>query len=255
MKRSIYSIALGLAIIAISSCTKVDNYDGPDQTLQGTVTDNSTGQSIQGEIGDGANSTRIKLLETSWSANPTAQYLGVHQDGTYINTKIFKATYKMTAEGPFVPMVQTSPVVDQSQTVNVNGGTTTVNFSVEPLLRLAWVGQPVINADGTLSVQVKVTRGTTNALFQQAVTEIWLFVNPSQYVGNNINDANKTGKYTGDLNAAVANGTTITLTTGNGVLPAGALATGRDWYIRVGARTNYNLKQYNYTDVRKVVVP
>src|SRR3569623_611274 len=185
MKRFLNSIALGLAVTAITSCTKVDNYNAPDQTLQGTVTDSGTGQAIQGEIGDGANSTRIKLLETSWSSNPTAQYLGVHQDGTYINTKIFKTTYKMTAECLFVLMVQTSPSVDHSQTVVVNGGTTTVNFSVEPLLRLTWVGQPVINADGTLSVQVKVTRGTNNDLFQQGVTDIWLFVNPSQYVGNN----------------------------------------------------------------------
>jgi hypothetical protein len=251
MKRLISNIALGLAIIAASSCTKVDNYNAPDQTLQGSIIDAANGQHIQGEIGDGANSNRIKLLEVSYNSNPTPQYLGVHQDGTYINTKVFAATYKMTAEGPFVPMVQTSPVVDQSQTLDVKGGTTNVDFKVEPLLRVEWVGSPVLNANGTITVQVKVTRGTANTLFQNNITDISLFVNSSVYVGNNINDASRTARLTYTGNAANASlGTTLTLTTAGG-----ALITGRDYYLRVGARTDYSLKQYNYNEPKLVTVP
>lgn len=251
MKRILNYIALGLFIISAASCTKTDNYDGPDQTLQGSITDTGTGQPVQGEIGDGANSSRIKLLEISWSANPTPQYLGVKQDGTYINTKIFAATYKISAEGAFVPMVQTTPAVDQSQTLDVKSGTTNVDFKVEPLLRVDWVGTPTLNANGTITVQVKVTRGTANALFQNNITDVSLFVNTSQYVGNNVNDASRTARITYTGNAANATlGTTLTLTTVGGALP-----TGRDYYLRVGARTDYGLKQYNYTDIKKVVVP
>ncbi|MES2276535.1 MAG: DUF3823 domain-containing protein [Bacteroidota bacterium] len=251
MKRILNHIALGLLMITAASCTKTDDYKGPDQTLQGTISDVATGQNVQGEVGDGANSNRIKLLEISYSANPTPQYLGVMQDGTYNNTKIFAATYKIDAEGPFVPQVQTTPVVDQSQTLEVKGGNTTVNFKVEPLLRVDWVGTPVLNANGTITVQVKMSRGTTNALFQNNITDIALFVNTSQYVGNNINDASRTARtsYTGNAANAVL-GTTLTLTTVGGALPAS-----RDYYVRVGARTDYGLKQYNYTGVLKVVVP
>jgi hypothetical protein len=251
MKRIFNYIALGLLVISAASCTKTDNYDGPDQTLQGSITDVSTGQRVQGEIGDNANSNRIKLLEISWSANPTPQYLGVKQDGSYVNTKVFKGTYKITAEGPFVPMVQTSPVVDQTQTVEVQGGTTNVDFKVEPMLRVEWVGTPVLNANGTITVQAKFSRGTANALFQNNITDIAVFVNTSQYVGNNINDGARTTRvsYSGNTaNAAI--GTTITLTTSGGALP-----TGRDYYVRVGARTDYGLKQYNYNEPKMVTVP
>jgi len=251
MKRVLKHIALGLIIVTAASCTKTDNYKAPDQTLQGTITDVGNGQNVQGEIGDAANSSRIKLLEISYSSNPTPQYLGVMQDGTYVNTKIFAATYKISAEGAFVPMVQTTPVVDQSQTVVVKGGTTAVNFQVEPLLRVSWVGTPVLNANGTITVQVTVTRGTTNALFQNNITDVSLFVNTSEYVGNNINDASRTARITYTGNAANTTlGTTLTLTTVGGALP-----TGRDYYLRVGARTDYGLKQYNYTDVKKLAVP
>ena len=252
MKRIFNYIALSVAIIAATSCTKTDNYPAPDQTLQGSIIDVGTGQKLQSEVsGDNGSGTRIKLLEISWSANPTPLYLATKQDGTYINTKVFAATYKVTAEGAFVPMVQTTPVVDQSQTIELKGGSATVDFKVEPMLRVEYVGEPVINANGTITVQAKFTRGTANALFQNNITDIALWVNTSEYVGNNINDGLRTARisYTGNT-ANAALGTTVTLTTAGGALPAS-----RDYYIRVGARTDYGLKQYNYTPVKKVVMP
>lgn len=245
MKSLLNNIALGLAIIAASSCTKLDNYKAPDQTIQGTITD-ASGAPLQSESGV---TTRIKLLESSYSDNPTPQYLAVHQDGTFINTKLFAATYKVTAEGPFVPMVQTSPAVDQTQTVELKGGTTTVNFKVEPLLKVEWVSGPTVNADKTITAQVKISRGTPNPLFQNNITDVTLFINTSQYVGNNIYDNSHFGRlsYTGNAANAILN-TTLTLTTGGtALLP-------KDYFVRVGARTDYGLKQYNYTDVRMVTV-
>jgi hypothetical protein len=252
MKRILYYIAFGLAAVTAGSCTKTDNYPAPDQVLQGTITDLATGQNIQSEVsGDNGSGTRIKLLETSWSSNPTPLYLATKQDGTYINTKVFAATYKISAEGAFVPLVQTGATpVDQSQTVEVKGGTTTVNFKVEPFLRVEWVGSPVLNANGTITVQVKVTRGTANAAFQNNISDITLFVNSSPYVGNNNYDNRYVAKltYTGNAANAVL-GTTLTLTTTGGVLPK------KDYYLRVGSRTDYGLKQYNYSEPKMVTVP
>ena len=251
MKRTFYNIALALAVVTAGSCTKIDNYKGPDQTLQGTIIDAGTGLKLQSEVsGDNGSGTRIKLLETSWSSNPTPLYLATKQDGTYINTKVFAATYNISAEGAFVPLVQTGAnPVDKSQNVEVKGGTTTVNFSVEPFLRVEWVGDPVLNSNGTITAQCKITRGTANPAFQNNITDVTLFINSSPYVGNNIYDARYVAKITYSGSAANAIlGTTLTLTTTGGALPK------KDYYLRVGARTNYGLKQYNYNEPKLVAV-
>jgi len=252
MKKTFFYIALGLALVAANSCRKLDNYPGPNAMLQGQVIDTLTGKHLQSEVsGDNGNGTRIKLLETSWSDNPTPLYLATKQDGTYSNTKIFAATYVMTAEGAFVPMVQTTPVgVDRSQTVVVKPGVNTVNFEVEPFLEVAWVGDPVLNANGTITARCKVTRGTDNPAFQQNVTDLWLFLSPTEYVGNN----NYDNHYSVHIAFAGITGNdilgdTVTLTTVGGSLPP------KDYFLRIGSRIDYGLKQYNYSEPLKLNVP
>ncbi|HVW98361.1 MAG TPA: DUF3823 domain-containing protein [Mucilaginibacter sp.] len=254
MKKIIYSMALSIAAIVTCSCHKIDNYPAPSETLQGNIVNIRTGKNVQSELaGNNGNGTRIKLLEISWSSNPTPLYLSGKQDGTYINTKVFAATYKMTAEGAFVPMVQTDgsgqTTVDQSQIVKVQGGTTTVNFKVDPFLEVEWVGEPVLNSDGTITVQCKVNRGTTDPNFQQDITDLWLFVSPTEYVGNNNYDPRYSTHvaYAGTTGDAIT-GNTITLTTSGGALPK------KDLYLRIGSRINYGLKQYNYNEVKVVTV-
>lgn len=58
------------------------------------------------------------------------------------------------------------------------------NYFVEPLLRVQWVGEPVLKDDGTFEVQVKITRGTDNPDYQQPLEEAWLFVSQIDYVSN-----------------------------------------------------------------------
>lgn len=258
MKSIIYSVALGLAIISASSCKKFDNYDGPDQTLQGRIIDVNTGQPMQSDLsGDagGSAGTRIKLLETSWSSNPTPLYLATKIDGTYINTKVFAATYNISAEGAFVPLVQTAatPPVNNSKNVEVKGGITTVDFTVEPLLEVEWVGEPVLNANGTITAQAKITRGTAKTAFQGNVTDLWLYTSPTPYVGSVA--ASYDNRFAGHITYTGTNGnallgTTITITTllTNGALPK------KDWYIRLAARTDYGGKLYNFSNVKMVVV-
>ncbi|NHA05342.1 DUF3823 domain-containing protein [Mucilaginibacter sp. HC2] len=249
MKTIFYSIALSVLVAATSSCSKVDNYAAPDVTLKGVVTDAATGKSVQTEQGSG---TRIKLLEISWSSNPTPFYISSFQDGTYTNTKLFAGKNVISAEGPFVPMVQVDnngkTIVDKSQTVDVKG-VTTVNFSVDPFLRIDWVGDPVLNADGTITTSFKITRGTSDPNFQQDVSDVAVFVNSNKYVGNN----NFDNRYTPTLSGSNANssvGKTISLTTIGGPLPGK-----RQYFIRVAARIAYGLNYYNYTDVKVVTVP
>jgi len=243
MKKIFYYSALCLAIAITSSCSKVDNYPAPSDTLTGSTIDEATGKTLQTEVGGGG--TRVKLLETSYSANPVPIYFQSKQDGTFNNTKVFAATYKVSVEGPFVPIVQTdnsgTVVSDSSQTV-VLKGSATVNFKVQPFLRVEWVGTPVVNADKSVTVQVKITRGTNIPAYQLDVTNINLYVSNTQYDGSNNYDPRYSTltSYNGSTGTALL-GQTISITTTGGALPD------QDVYFRVGARINAGLNQYNYT--------
>ena len=253
MKRYHYfSLITILGIVWLSSCTKKDNYAEPKETLYGAVIDSLRGDSIQTEIGSGG--TRIKMMEYSWSNNPTPYYFSSMQNGSFTNTKIFSGNYGLSVEGPFVPLVQIDnngdTIVNKSKYLKIQGSVNII-FKVEPLLRVDWVNNPVLNSDSTITVQVKITRGTTNVSFQQNVTDVFLFVSNTPYCGNNNYDPNYSNliTYSGSTGNTIL-GTTLTIKT-----QGGAMAMKRDYYVRVGARIDYGLKQYNYTSPIKISLP
>jgi hypothetical protein len=251
MKKLFYYTALCLVVIAGNSCSKIDNYPAPSDTINGSTIDEGTGATVQTEIGGGG--TRVKLLETSYSANPTPIYFQSMQDGTFNNTKVFAATYKISVEGPFVPIVQTdnsgNVTADSSQTIKLTSKAT-VNFKVQPFLRVEWVSKPVFNADSTVTVQVRVTRGTSNPNYQGDITDINLYVSNTQNDGNNNYDPrySKLTSYSGSTGTALL-GQTITITTTGGAMPA------QDVYFRVGARINAGLDEYNYNTAASAKYP
>lgn len=255
MKRIISYITFFSVLLFFSACsTELDNYDEPDATIRGSIINSNTGEPLQTEVGD--RGTRLKLLELSWSDNPTPLYLYSMQDGTYNNNKIFGGTYNIIPEGAFVPLIQTNSegdtIVDDSKTIEVpSGGVTTVDFEIEPFLEVDWVGEPVINEDGTVTVQVRITRGTDNPDFQPNMNAVFLFVNNTKYLGDN----NWDNRYSyavvyGGTSGNDLMGEVISLTTRGGALPGG-----RDFYLRVGARTDYGLQRYNYNEPIVVSIP
>lgn len=252
-----YFIILNMALMATSACSKIDNYAAPDQTLRGRIIDAGTGKNMPGEVsGENGTGTRIELRELSWSDNPTPQYLATMQDGTYNNTKIFAGHYKISADGAFVPLVQTGPnPVDKSKEIDIQGGVTELDFTVEPFLRVEWVGDPVLNSNGTVSAKFIVTRGTNDPNYQLNVTDINLYITNYPYVGSNANsfDARYSTRvsYSGTTGNNLL-GQTLTFTTTGGALPGK-----RDWYLRVAARTTFpNLgRPYNYNEVKKITIP
>lgn len=236
MKKITYYIAICLTILTVSSCSKFDNYDGPDQTVRGIVTDLGTGEPIQTEVTTTDQAmiagTRIKLVEVSFSSTATPQYLGSRQDGTFINTKLFAATYTMIPEGAFVP-----PAI---KTVEVKGGETEVNFQVEPFLRIVWVGEPTYNAaTGKIDAQYTITRGTNNASYQEAIGDCVLYLNNTQFVGNT--------NFTLFARPATP-AFTVTNSVSSPVTPKG-----RELFLRIGARIGSRL--YNYSTIKSVIVP
>lgn len=256
MKRILYLTVIALVAFIGNSCMEYDNYDEPKETLKGSIIDKTTGKPLQTEAGDGG--VRIKLLEYSWSDNPTPYYLKCQQDGTYINTKIFKGNYNIEPEGPFVPLLLKNSsgdvISDNTRTLDVNG-TVEVNFEVEPFLKVEWVSEPFINSDGKLEAQAVVTRGTTNTDYQQNFYDIYLYINYNPYVGNNnyLDNFSERIKYDNAAgNNLVSTATPIKITSKN------ALTKGRKYYYRIGASINYQVagsRRYNYTDVKSMDVP
>ncbi|HEU4554050.1 MAG TPA: DUF3823 domain-containing protein [Chitinophaga sp.] len=251
MKRfSIHTFITGLAIVLLSACAKNDNYEEPSETLTGRIIDNSTGQPIQTESAG----IRMRLEEQTWN-NGTGvipQYFNVKPDGTFNNSRLFKGTYKVyPMDGAFVPLVTTSdPIVDNSKTVDVSG-VTSVEFNVDPFLKVEWVGEPVVNADKTVTVQCRFTRGTANPAYQFNVTDVFLYVSTTPFVSNASYDNRYSNqvKYSGTAGNALL-GQTVSITT------KGTLGASRTYYVRVGARTADNVnKRYNYNEPKLVSIP
>lgn len=252
MKKVLYFAIAGLTFLLCNACTKFDNYDEPGETLKGTIVDKETQEPFQTETAE--NGVRIKLLEYSWSDNPTPYYFYVNQDGVFNNNKIFKGNYNIEPQGAFVPLVQKDSngkiISDGSVTTDIKG-TVDQKFEVEPFLRVEWVGEPTITGK-SISVQVKITRGTSNSNYQQDLADVYLFINGSSpYVGNNNYDQRYAQHLSGEDLKDILN-KTITLTT------TGELPTGRTYYIRTGARIDKDIegaKRYNYTAVKAVQLP
>lgn len=226
-----------LAIALMAGACEKDNYDAPNASLQGTLTDpNGVGLQIE----PGASSTRIKMEEISWSSTPIPFYLNFMMDGSYTNSKVFAARYKITpVEGPFYPIV--------ADTIDVKGSTT-CNFTVTPYLNVSWVGTPTVETDKKITVKFKFTRNASPVagVATPALLDYQLFISTTKFVGNNNADLNLVGPVVTATN--VMEGQELTITTKTAVK---YLTT---YYVRVGVRVSDSFKKYNYTDVKTVIV-
>lgn len=245
--KSIKQLSLVFLILAsIVSCEK-DNYDFPVETFKGSFIDANTKEPFQTAIG--STGIRIAMMEYSWSENPTPYYMYCMMDGQFNNTKIFEGKYGIKPAGAFVPL--------QEEVMNIKG-TVEKKYEVEPFLRVTWVGEPVFNSNGTVSVTVKISRGTSNTAYQQALKEVWLFVNENQYVGDFSYSPNYSTKLITTTLPKLDE--TVTITTGW----PGGIGTGsqrsfptyaRKYFLRVGARIDVQVNStnvYNYTTIKEI---
>ncbi|HEY4786307.1 MAG TPA: DUF3823 domain-containing protein [Bacteroidales bacterium] len=271
MKKIIFYPLLCL-LLTLSSCKlfELDNANAPAETLQGVVVDAATGDSILTD--QGSEGIRVRLTEVSYGDNvtPNPDFYCM-PNGTFQNTKLFKGTYNIRIDGPFIPLVREDangvPIADETQTMDISG-VTKVKFQVQPFLKVEWVGKPTVS-NGVITAQVRVTRAVSEADFQAKiepmgnysssflnVTDIQLFVSYSSSVGYRARDDTWSNKieYTGaDFNSLL--GQTVTIKS------IGTIPSGRKVFVRAAARINYDTpvgsgtRRWNYNQAMEVMIP
>mgnify|MGYP000329196019 FL=1 len=113
-----------LTLFAVTSCDllEIDNYDGPNATIEGKILDIETGELVEQDIIDGA---QIEFIEHGFE-NPETQYMVIKNNGTYRNNVMFAGSYTMSLmRGNFVS------VKDQEVVVK---GNTVYDFRVQPYI-------------------------------------------------------------------------------------------------------------------------
>lgn len=271
MKKILLYILLP-ALVSFSACNtfELDNYDEPAETLQGEVVDAATGEPVLTD--QGSEGIRVRLTELNWgdNVNHNPDFYCM-PDGTFQNTKIFKGTYNIRIDGPFIPLLREDdrgvPLADETQTMEI-AGVTKVKFEVQPFLKVEWVGEPTVS-NGKIEAQVRVTRAVSEEDFRAKIepmggysnsflnmTDIQLFVSYSSSIGYRARDERWSNKieYSGSAFNALL-GQTITIES-NGTIPSGRIV-----FIRAAARINYDTpkgsgtRRWNYNEPTEVMIP
>ncbi len=241
MKKTTIVLGLGLLLIGIS-CTKVDNYPGPDSAFQGNIIDSVTGKNLITE----SQGLNIELKQLSWSDNPDPYYIPAKDDGSFQDTRIFSGHYSVIpTQGPFWP---TDSIVTDIK------GTTTQNFTVVPYLEVN--NFKSVQSGDSLVMTCQLSAPRTDGLPQ--ILEVWPFVNNTPFVGSGayisqytISDQNSPSYNLANINSTWNSG--IATTTYKVVVHG--LLNGRTYYARVGVRVNDSYKKYNLSEVVSIVMP
>jgi hypothetical protein len=269
------ALAGAAGITASCQMFRVDNYDLPEETIQGRVIDVVTKQPVLTEQSS-ENGIRVRLRELSWGENvDNNPDLWCMPDGTFRNTKIFKGNYNVRVDGPFIPLYRETSdgtvVFNGTQTVDIKG-VTDLTFEVQPFLRVKFVGEPSVR-EGVITATVVVERAVTREEFQSKieefstynaemfnVTDVRLCVGTTPSVGMRARDTRWSSKLpvsTNDRDFTGAEfepqiGVPFTITS-NEPIPSGYTV-----FIRAAARINYateNNKRYNFSEVLDVMIP
>ena len=237
MKTIFKYIFLLPALMLATSCEK-DNYEEPEAGIFGQVYDHH-GKPLQVAIGQGSMS--IRIVERSYAQGDpnkvvTPQYLNLHQDGSFINNKLFAGVYEALDDDqtPYTEVVDLRDGVRRQ-----------VNFTVTPYLTLEWVREPFISTDGKIYASFKFHRNKKAGYEMPALNDCCIWISRTQYCGPE-GDGNYTPaatKLTPEME-----GQEILLSSKIGIKYA------NHYWIRIGARCNDKYQKYIFTDIKELDV-
>ncbi|MEN6456395.1 MAG: DUF3823 domain-containing protein [Prolixibacteraceae bacterium] len=224
-KKITYFISL-ILLMFVASC-EVDNYDLPEETLTGKLTDAENNSFITEQ----PNGFKIRIIE---NGSPLPRDFWGKPDGTFMNSKIFKGRYKIIPiDGAFFP-------VDTVETEI--SGVTTVNFEIIPFLTIeASIVQNGSNLKATYTI--KKAPGAGKIQSARLLVNKW---NPN--VGMNYSDKNVVRNLSGVPDATIGQTEYTDEITGY-------LEKGVTYYARVADLATNALGRYNFSEVKEIVVP
>ena len=229
MKRAII-FCLMLGLVLLYSC-ELDNYKPPTMTIEGKVVDEVTGENIYTQQPNGI---KVRLLEEGFTT-PIPYDFWAMSDGTFRTTKVFPSKYKVLAlEGPF----EDSSV--EQLDVDVTGSNQTIEFRVEPYVRLKNVS---ITVSGTTCRATYNIERTTSAKLPKSSL---LMIHQSVILhitttGLKKSAVNNLSPWTPVLAAKTFDDQITGLTPGT-------------YYARVGVLTDNTLGRYTYSPIVQIVV-
>ena len=219
-------------MFALTSC-EVDNYDGPDASIHGSILDEQTGELVGSDMENG---NAIKVREQGFS-KPTDQTWYITNTGEYRNNMVFAATYDVRFEnGNFYPFAIKDFVV--------KSGDNTYDFKVIPYIRIK---SSKIEKNGNV---ITATFSLEGGKPEVKLKEIQLFAFSDMWVGNNVKLTLNGGTNKRTFSPTVAINTTETYTlTINLDDNKDVLKYSKDYYFRIGAMADVSgvgTVRYNY---------
>lgn len=213
-----------LAIVLVS-CSDIDNYEEPNGTIYGTLTDAITNENFQSEQPDGFN---IKLFEEGSEMNSPITFWG-RPDGTFENAWIFQNEYQIVpTEGAFFPVETVVAEVDKE---------TEVNFTVTPFL--AVTNASVESSAEAITANYEIARTVAADKIIERKTLVSTIPTVNNVVFDYKQETDLSGMTDEDILSAQF---TDELTS----IPSGK------YYVRVAVATDNALKRYNYSQIFEI---
>lgn len=222
-----FHILLSFALL-VSSCA-LDNFDGPNASISGSIKDKETGELIEQDIVSG---TQIDYIEFGFK-NPVTQYMLFKVNGTYQNDLMFAGEYSIRPNrGNFAPI----PL----DTIVIKKGKNQVDFTVTPYIRIknATIKKENNKIVATFNIQQTITN---------KVNKIGLFAHREPNVGQAM-------KMVGVEKAigAVTNEETLYSVEIDLTANSSTLRPGKSYYFRVGALITATDAKYNYAKAIRI---
>ena len=272
MKNIVY-LVFGVALLSLSSCFELDNWDEPSSTWEGTVFDSYTNQPILSSQND----WQMRIWERSWSGSEKGatdyQDLRIKQDGTYKNNSLFDGTYDLTLyNGPHwkvdtirnielkknlkydITVTPYLQVVDFNASVYKNNNLDSIRITFK-------VRAPILQKDGTnlprlyevrafLSLTTFCGNGSNSSIgVSEYTSPLTINNNLNEARGLVVRPANNNNFSWATLLAGSSDNTTQQITLSSRV------KSGYTYYVRVGAAVDDTYRKHCYSPIIKVTVP
>lgn len=225
------SIVLLFTVFFASCENDIDNYDAPNGGIRGVILDKETNEPIPLPV-QGGSGVIINLFEQNTGASKSVDFRA-KQDGSYENTQVFNADYKVVVNGPFVEPCEGLVTIK---------GQTEFNLSATPYSRVSI--QASVDTNNKLTISYNAVP-SNNTYTISEISVMWNFapgvdINTSNYAtkavlnsasGSHIFDLPNDSEFKNNHYKIVANNNKI--------------------YVRVAAKTENRI---NYSPVTELIV-